>query len=89
MTKRMRSQIQAAEMDFLRRGAGVSLKGRVRSSVICELPGVELILCEEGSQLGCSRHVSLGGGHGSDQGLERLYRFTGLGTLQDSPVRAG
>lgn len=41
----------------------------MRISVICEALGVELIVCEDGRQLGCSRHVSLAGGHGSDQGL--------------------
>ncbi|KAK3532866.1 hypothetical protein QTP70_001138 [Hemibagrus guttatus] len=33
MTERVRSRIQAAEMSFLRRGAGRSLRDRVRSSV--------------------------------------------------------
>ena len=34
MTERARSRIQAAKMGFLRRVAGVSLRDRVRSSVI-------------------------------------------------------
>ena len=52
MTERTRSQIQAAEMRFLRRVAGVSLRDRVRSTVIREGLGVEpLLLCVERSQL--------------------------------------
>ena len=34
VTERMRSQIQAAEMSFLRRVAGLSLRERVRSSAL-------------------------------------------------------
>ena len=44
MTERTRSRIQAAEMGFLRRVAGVSLRDRVRSSVIREGLGVEPLL---------------------------------------------
>ncbi|MPV02360.1 hypothetical protein FVA96_24530 [Escherichia coli] len=48
MTERTRSRVQAAEMGFLRRAAGVSLRDRVRSSVIREELGVEpLLLCLE------------------------------------------
>ena len=36
MTQRTRSRVQAAKMGFLRRVAGVSLRDRVRSSVILE-----------------------------------------------------
>ena len=36
LTKRIRSQIQAAEMSFLCRVAGCSLRDRVRSSVTWE-----------------------------------------------------
>ena len=83
MTERTRSRIQAAEMGLLRRVTGLSLRDRVRSSVIREELGVEtLLLCVERSQLRwfghmvrmppgriprCSRHVQLGGGHGVDQ----------------------
>ena len=41
MTERIRSQIQAAEMSFLRRVAGRSLRDRVRSSVTQEELEVE------------------------------------------------
>ncbi|KAK3553558.1 hypothetical protein QTP70_004565 [Hemibagrus guttatus] len=44
MTERIRSRIQAAEMSFLRRVAGRSLRDRVRSSVIREELGVEPLL---------------------------------------------
>ncbi len=52
MTERMRSWMQAAEMGFLRRVAGVSLWDKMRSAVICEELEVEtLLLCIERSQL--------------------------------------
>ena len=52
MTKRMRSWVQTAKMGFLCRVAGVSLRGRVRSSAIREGLGVELLLLSmERSQL--------------------------------------
>ena len=41
MTERTRSRVQAAEMSFLRRVAGLSLRDRVRSSVIREELGVD------------------------------------------------
>ncbi|KAK3539176.1 hypothetical protein QTP86_028667, partial [Hemibagrus guttatus] len=44
MTERVRSRIQAAEMSFLRRVAGRSLRDRVRSSVTREELGVEPML---------------------------------------------
>ncbi|KAK3556338.1 hypothetical protein QTP70_007102 [Hemibagrus guttatus] len=44
MTKRVRSRIQVAEMSFLRRVAGRSLRDRVRSSVTREGLGVEPLL---------------------------------------------
>ncbi|KAK3517849.1 hypothetical protein QTP70_020994 [Hemibagrus guttatus] len=44
MTERARSWIQAAEMSFLRRVAGHSLRDTVRSSVTREELGVELLL---------------------------------------------
>ncbi|KAM7380977.1 hypothetical protein PAMP_004240 [Pampus punctatissimus] len=44
MTERMRSRVQAAEMGFLHRVAGVSLRERVRSSAIREGLGVEPLL---------------------------------------------
>ena len=58
MTERMRSRIQAAEMGFLRRVAGVSLGDRVRSSAIREGLGVEpLLLCVERNQLRWFGHL--------------------------------
>ena len=58
MTERMRSRIQAAEMCFLRRAPGVSLRDRVRSSVIRVGLGVEpLLLCVERSQLRWFGHL--------------------------------
>ncbi len=52
MTETMRSRIQAAEKGFLRRVGVVSLSDKVRSSVIREGLGVELLhLCVERSQL--------------------------------------
>ncbi len=52
MTARMRSRIPAAEMCFLRRELGISLRDRVRSKVIQERLRVELLLfCLERSQL--------------------------------------
>ncbi|KAK3518725.1 hypothetical protein QTP70_008916 [Hemibagrus guttatus] len=44
MTERVRSRIQAAEISFLRRVAGCSLRDRVRSSVTREELGVEPLL---------------------------------------------
>ncbi|KAK3519557.1 hypothetical protein QTP86_003108 [Hemibagrus guttatus] len=44
MTERVRSRIQAAEMSFLRRVAGRSLRDRVRSSVTWEELGAEPLL---------------------------------------------
>ena len=58
MTERTRSRIQAAEMSFLRRVAGISLRDRVRSSVIRERLGVEpLLLHLERSQLRWFGHL--------------------------------
>uniref|UniRef100_A0A8C6MJY5 Reverse transcriptase domain-containing protein n=1 Tax=Nothobranchius furzeri TaxID=105023 RepID=A0A8C6MJY5_NOTFU len=52
MTERTRLRIQAVEMSFLRRVAGLSLRDRVRSSDIREGLGVELLLLRiERSQL--------------------------------------
>ena len=64
-------------MCFLRRVSGISLRDRVRSSVICEGLGVEpLLLCVERSQLRWFGHLvripphdQLGGDHGEDPGL--------------------
>ncbi|TKS65499.1 putative uncharacterized transposon-derived protein [Collichthys lucidus] len=56
--ERMRSRIQAAEMSFLRRVAGVSLRDRVRSSAIREELRVELLLLRmERNQLRWLRHL--------------------------------
>ena len=59
MTERIRSRIQADEMSFLRRVAGISLRDRVRSSVTRERLGVEpLLLClERWSQLRWFGHL--------------------------------
>ncbi|KAK3531087.1 hypothetical protein QTP70_010370 [Hemibagrus guttatus] len=58
MTKRVRSQIQAAEMSFRRRVAGQSLRDRVRSSVTREELGVEpLLLHIERGQLRWLGHL--------------------------------
>ncbi|KAK0156273.1 Craniofacial development protein 2 [Merluccius polli] len=58
MTERTRSRIQAAEMSFLRRVAGFSLRDRVRTSVIREELGLEpLLLCLERSQLRWFGHL--------------------------------
>ncbi|KAK3541945.1 hypothetical protein QTP86_008164 [Hemibagrus guttatus] len=59
MTERIRSRIQAAEMSFLRRVAGCSLRDRVRSSVTQEELGVQpLLLHIERGQLSWLGHVS-------------------------------
>ncbi len=51
-------QTQVAEMDFLRRVAGVSLRDEVRSSVIREKLGAEpLLLCVERSQFRWFGHL--------------------------------
>ena len=58
MTERIRSRIQAAEMSFLRRVAGRSLRDRVRSSVTREDLGVEpLLLHIERSQMRWLGHL--------------------------------
>ena len=58
MTERMRSRVQAAEMRFLRRVAGVTLLDRVRNTAIREDLGVEpLLLRIERSQLRWLGHV--------------------------------
>ena len=52
MTERTRLQIEEAEMGFLRRVSGLSLRDRVRNSVIREGLGVEpLLLRIERSQM--------------------------------------
>ncbi|TWW77626.1 Ventricular zone-expressed PH domain-containing protein [Takifugu flavidus] len=59
MTERMRSRIQATEMSFLHRVAGLSLRDRVRSPDIREELGIEpLLLYIERSQLGWLRHLA-------------------------------
>ncbi|TWW73461.1 hypothetical protein D4764_15G0008550 [Takifugu flavidus] len=58
MTERTRSWVQAAEMSFLRRVAGLSLRDRVRSSAIQEELGVEpLLLRFERSQMRWLGHL--------------------------------
>ncbi|KAK0138540.1 putative uncharacterized transposon-derived protein F52C9.6 [Merluccius polli] len=61
MTERTRSRVQAAEMSFLCRVAGLSLRDRVRSSVIREELGVDpLLLRVERSQMRWLGHLVLG-----------------------------
>ncbi len=58
VTERTRSQVQAAEMSFLCRVAGLSHRDRVRSLVIREELGVEpLLLRVEKSQIKWLRHL--------------------------------
>ncbi|KAK0146656.1 putative uncharacterized transposon-derived protein F52C9.6 [Merluccius polli] len=58
MTERTRLRVQAAEMSFLRRVAGLSLRDRVRSSVIREELGVDpLLLRVERSQMRWLGHL--------------------------------
>ena len=58
MTESIRSRVQAAEMGFLRRVAGISLRDRVRSSITRERLGVEpLLLHLERSQLRWFGHL--------------------------------
>ncbi|TWW77426.1 hypothetical protein D4764_12G0008160 [Takifugu flavidus] len=58
MTQRRRSRVQAAEMSFLCRVAGLSLRDRVRSSAIREKLGVKpLLLRVESSQMGLLGHL--------------------------------
>ncbi|XP_054621698.1 uncharacterized protein vopp1b isoform X1 [Dunckerocampus dactyliophorus] len=58
MTERTRSRVQAAEMSFLRRVAGLSLRDRVRSTVIRERLRVEpLLLRIERSQMRWLGHL--------------------------------
>ncbi|KAK3556663.1 hypothetical protein QTP70_011925 [Hemibagrus guttatus] len=108
MTERVRSRIQAAEMSFLRRVAGRSLRDRVRSSVTREEGGVEpLLLHIEREQvevawasvLDASGTSPWGGIPGmphceeapgkTQDTLERLCRWAGLGTPRGPSERAG
>ena len=58
VTERTRSRVQAAEMSFLRRVAGLSLRDRVRSSAIREDLRVEpLLLSTERSQMKWLRYL--------------------------------
>ena len=57
MTERTRLRVQAAEMSFLRRVAGLSLRDRVRSSVIREELGVDPLLHIERSQMRWLGHL--------------------------------
>ena len=58
VTQRTRSWVQAAEMSFLHRVAGLSLRDRVRSSVIWEELGVDpLLLHVERSQIRWLGHL--------------------------------
>ena len=58
MTERMRSRIQVTEMGFLRWVTGLSLKDRMRSSVIQERVRIELLpFLIEISQLRWFRHL--------------------------------
>lgn len=69
MMERKRSRIQEAEMSFVCRVAGCSLRDRVRSSVTWEECRVEPLLFHiETSQHLYSKHVLLEGGPGEDPG---------------------
>ena len=69
VTERTKARVQVAEMGFLRRMAGVSLRDRVRSSAIGEELGLEpLLLCLERSQLRWFVHL-VRMGLGEDPGL--------------------
>ena len=58
VTERTRLRVQAAEMSFLHRVAGLSLRDRVRSLVIWEELGVDpLLLCVERSQMKWLGHL--------------------------------
>ncbi|KAK0156594.1 putative uncharacterized transposon-derived protein F52C9.6 [Merluccius polli] len=58
MTERTRSRVQVAEMSFLRRVAGLSLRDRVRSSVIRKELGVDPLLVRvERSQMRWLGHL--------------------------------
>ena len=57
VTERTRLRVQAAEISFLRRVAGLSLRDRVRSSVIREELGVDPLLCVERSQMRWLGHL--------------------------------
>ncbi|KAK3541007.1 hypothetical protein QTP86_010128 [Hemibagrus guttatus] len=102
MTERVRSRIQAAEMSFLRRVAGRSLRDRVRSSVTWEELGVEPLLLQiERGQLRWLRHLFSdasgtspwrgvpGMPHREEDTLERLCLSAGLGTPRGPSGRAG
>ncbi len=93
MTERTRSRIQAAEMRFLRRVAGRSLRDRVRSSVTREELRVEpLLLHIERGQLMWLGHLFPGRRPGEtmrDNDYERLCLPAGLGTPRCPPGRAG
>ena len=59
MTKRVRSQVQASEMRFLRKIEGVTLFNKVHSSEIRKSLNIELLLLRiERSQLRWIGHVS-------------------------------
>ncbi len=73
VTERMRSWIQADEISFLCRVAGLSLRDRVRSSDIRRELGVEpLLLCSERSQLRASDQDHPGGPPGMSNWQETL-----------------
>ncbi len=97
--------IQVAKISFLRRVTGISCRDKVRSSVIHEELGVELLpLCIERSQFevvrasgkdaSCSPPCGDVPGWREAPGwaqieVERLYLCTGLGMPLDPPVRLG
>ncbi|KAK3571064.1 hypothetical protein QTP86_001311 [Hemibagrus guttatus] len=98
MTERVRSRIQAAEMSFLRRVAGCSLRDRERRSVTQEELGVEpLLLHIKRGQLRWLRHLFRmppgrlpGEAPGKTQDtLERLCLSAGLGMPRGPSGRAG
>ena len=84
VTERTRLRIQEAEMGFICRVSGLSLRDRVRSSVIREGFRVELLLlCIERSQMRWLRHVvRMHPGHLPDEVFQACPE-----RCQDMPLR--
>ncbi|KAK3550515.1 hypothetical protein QTP70_000068 [Hemibagrus guttatus] len=90
MTERVRSQIQAAEMSFLRRVVGRSLRDRVRSSVTREELKVEPLLLhiERGAVEVARASVSDASGMSPWRGVPGVpHREEALGKTQDTLER--
>ena len=59
MTERVRSRVQAAEIDFLQKVRGLSLLDKIKSTDICQSLNIEpLLLCIEQCQLRWYGHVT-------------------------------